>query len=831
MNDLKHNSSNRVTSKDWNVKNEENKIIVNERFKQDLQRDRKGEGYICPICKSGSGDKGTGITENPKNPYHYTCWAGGCFKNADAFDILALKNGIPLRSKEAMQYAFSLYNADNKTRSNDKIQSMKEKPVKKQVKTATTLDFTEKINRASSVFIGSKAEKYINNRGISTELAQRFKLGYSESEYFPDKQNHPALIIPVSKSFYISRNIDSNTSDKARFSNVKGSKSTIFNLDAIKQSDRPIFIVEGAIDALSIMEVKGQAIALNSTSNADLLVRQLENLKQLPPFVLCLDNDKAGQKATDTLITALTRLTARFIDGRFIFGECKDANEILMNNKPALARAITDAEQQALTASAPEPQAGQEQERPPFVEPVYKHNEIVGEKIIPPLLAQHIRDNLHYFFVKDDALSDIQRYVYKNGCYRRVTDDEFKGYIKNYIVNYNPKLLKMKDIQEVFFDLSTDLVFMQSDLIDADENIINFTNGILELDTMTLKPHSPDIKSTIQLPCEWSFEDVETPVYDSFIATLTDNDKTVQHFLEQFAGVAMSNIYGYRMKKALIMVGAGDCGKSQYKQLVEQIIGCQNYCSIDLEGLEKRFGTANLHRKRLAGSSDMGFMKINELKIFKQATGGDALFGEHKGRDGFSFKYKGVLWFCANQKPHFGGDKGDHVYNRMVFIDCKNVIPLEKQDKKLLEKLYAERIGIIRKCVLALKSVIDAGYEYAIPESAKESLNVFKKENDSVLMFIDECVIKRPIEGFVDNCTTKIMYEVYKEWCKDNRLFAEGKYTFREVFITHFGYENTQDAIYKTNKYRYFKDYTLAQDIKDEYHVIYGYDALPEKMK
>ena len=493
-------------------------------------------------------------------------------------------------------------------------------------------------------------------------------------------------------------------------------------------------------------------------------------------------------------------------------------------DKRAYAQSMAQKETEESRSSA-------EQKRPPFIEPVYKNGEIVGEKVIPPLLAQHIRDNLHYFFVKDDALSDIQRYVYKNGCYRRVTDDEFKGYIKNYIVNYNPKLLKMKDIQEVFFNLSTDLVFIQSDLIDTDENIINFTNGILELDTMTLKPHSPDIKSTIQLPCEWSFEDIETPVYDSFIKTLTDNDKTVQHFLEQFAGVAMSNVYGYRMKKALIMVGAGDCGKSQYKQLVEKIVGNQNYCSIDLEGLEKRFGTANLHRKRLAGSSDMGFMKINELKIFKQATGGDALFGEHKGRDGFSFKYKGVLWFCANQKPHFGGDKGDHVYNRMVFIDCKNVIPLEKQDKKLLEKLYAERIGIIRKCVLALKSVIDAGYEYAIPESAKESLNVFKKENDSVLMFIDECVIKRPIEGFVDNCTTKIMYEVYKEWCKDNRLFAEGKYTFREVFITHFGYENTQDAIYKTNKYRYFKDYTLAQDIKDEYHVIYGYDALPEKMK
>lgn len=471
------------------------------------------------------------------------------------------------------------------------------------------------------------------------------------------------------------------------------------------------------------------------------------------------------------------------------------------------------------------------QDKPIFIEPILNRSgEKIGEKVVPPLLAKHIRNNLHYFFVKDDAISDIQRYVYKNGCYRRVTDDEFKGYIKKCITDYNEKLLKMKDINEVFQNLITDIVFIKSDLIDADENIINFTNGILKLDTMTLEPHSPDIKSTIQLPCEWSFEDIETPVYDNFITTLTDGDKKVQHFLEQYAGVALSNVYGYRMKKALIMVGAGDCGKSQYKQLLEQILGTENYCSIDLEGLERRFGTANLYRKRLAGSSDMGFMKINELKIFKQATGGDSLFGELKGRDGFSFKYKGILWFCANQKPHFGGDKGDWVYNRMVFIDCKNVIPKEKQDKRLLEKMYAERKGIIRKCILALKTVINAGYDYEVPESAEQSLYEFKKENDSVLMFIDECVVKRPIEGFVDNCTTKVMYDVYKEWCKENRLFAEGKYTFRNTFITHFGYDNSKKAIYRGAKHTYFKDYTLSMDTKLEYGYIYGSDSMPKQI-
>lgn len=44
-----------------------------------FQRDRRGKGYICPICGSGGGVNGTGITENPKSKGHFTCWGGKLF--------------------------------------------------------------------------------------------------------------------------------------------------------------------------------------------------------------------------------------------------------------------------------------------------------------------------------------------------------------------------------------------------------------------------------------------------------------------------------------------------------------------------------------------------------------------------------------------------------------------------------------------------------------------------------------------------------------------------------------------------------------------------------
>ena len=61
-------------------------------------RDKSGKGWICPICGSGSGEgkhgAGTGITVRPDGA-HFTCWAAGCFTNADVIDIIGLIQHIP----------------------------------------------------------------------------------------------------------------------------------------------------------------------------------------------------------------------------------------------------------------------------------------------------------------------------------------------------------------------------------------------------------------------------------------------------------------------------------------------------------------------------------------------------------------------------------------------------------------------------------------------------------------------------------------------------------------------------------------------------------------
>lgn len=467
------------------------------------------------------------------------------------------------------------------------------------------------------------------------------------------------------------------------------------------------------------------------------------------------------------------------------------------------------------------PMSEQVSELPPYIYTEINQAGKITYKISTPRLAEYFKKNQHYFWLNSKGKKPV-RHLYKNGVYLRVSDEEIKAEIMRYITDYLPDSLKMKDVDEVFKIICCDNVSYNPDMLDADENMINFENGLLYLDTMELKPHTPDILSTIQIPCKWNSTADFAPVFKGFLNTLTSGNKEVQRLLMQFIGVAVSNVKGYRMKSSLFMVGPGNTGKSQLKGLAEKLIGSSNCFPCDLKDLEERFGTSALYGKRLVGSSDMSFVTIKELRRFKIITGGDSVIVEFKGYDSFPYIYRGLVWFCTNQLPKFGGDRGEHVYNRIVTVRCDNVIPPEMQDKSLLEKMYAEREAIICYAVSALKTVIENGFRFDIPEVCKEEKERYKVENSPVLSFYEECCCER--KAATDNCTCSKMYEVFKAWSKDNGGYTPTKQMFRQELADNFGngdISNLEKVVHGTRYY----NFTLTIDTKKAYASIYGFDS------
>ena len=204
---------------------------------------------------------------------------------------------------------------------------------------------------------------------------------------------------------------------------------------------------------------------------------------------------------------------------------------------------------------------------PPFIiEDVNEKTGAVKYFVYCPALAQYIRENERYFFLKTPG---EKQYIYwynrKCGVYEPLSDNRFKGIIKAPIEAFDKGLVKMRDIDETFKQLITDCdKDVEPEKLDSREDLINFNNGFLVLSSLTLIPHTPEIFSTIQIPCNWNPQARDMPVFKRYINDLTDGNVEEIELLLEYGGLVMSNIRGTIDKSALFLVGKGHTGKSQY---------------------------------------------------------------------------------------------------------------------------------------------------------------------------------------------------------------------------------------------------------------------------
>ncbi|MDE5765272.1 MAG: toprim domain-containing protein [Ruminococcus sp.] len=209
-------------------------------------------------------------------------------------------------------------------------------------------DFTKYYSKCTENLKQSKeAVNYLSNRGIRLETAINYGVGFDN---FSDPANAPGgvgelrhprarIILPTCKSHYVARAID-GIKEFAKV-NPKGARADIFNLKSLQNGNGVVFVVEGFFDALSLIEIGHDAIALNSTSNALRLSERLRSDGTKRGIVICLDNDKAGREATGTLSEALTDLNIDFFCSD-ICGGFKDPNEALVADRKKFRLAVED---------------------------------------------------------------------------------------------------------------------------------------------------------------------------------------------------------------------------------------------------------------------------------------------------------------------------------------------------------------------------------------------------------------------------------------------------------------------------------------------------------
>ena len=306
--------------------------------------------YICPSCGNGSGSSGTGIALDPhsKTP-RYKCFV--CGLSEDVIGLWKIHTGIA-DDTEAFKGLYDYYSIEvdtpaqtaKKDFSEYQNQTKNEQYTDMSIRTATDTQ----ADKANLMSYYRECQSHIAEtdypaqRGLSAEVVKRYMLGYDTGfNRGTGGKIWKALIIPTGKNSFVARNTDSTAQKTDRYR--KNGASQLYNIKCLKTAQKPIFICEGELDALSIVEVGGEAVALGSTANYSHLVKLLEAQKPAQPLILALDNDEDGQKTTESLAKELERVQIPFYRLN-PYGDKKDANEALMADREAFTQAVAGAE-------------------------------------------------------------------------------------------------------------------------------------------------------------------------------------------------------------------------------------------------------------------------------------------------------------------------------------------------------------------------------------------------------------------------------------------------------------------------------------------------------
>ena len=361
---------------------------------------------------------------------------------------------------------------------------------------------------------------------------------------------------------------------------------------------------------------------------------------------------------------------------------------------------------------------------------------------------------------------DGNLHIYQDGIYSHNMNT-----ISNAMREYVPNMRKNQKAE--VFDFLKDEA---PEIPLSDARYIAFRNGVLDVFTGIMQPHTPDFVILNKIP--W---DYVPGAYDekaeSVLNRLSCSDAEIRALLEECIGYCFFR--SNEMQKAFILVGDKANGKSTFLDVIKKIIGTDNYSALDLKNIGDRFSKAVLYGKLANIGDDISDEFISDASLFKKITAGNTIQAEYKGQDPFEFSPYAKLIFSANNMPRIR-DKTGAVLRRLV------IIPFNAQfketdkdyDPQIKQKLFEESSieYFIALGVKGLQRVL-SNHKFTFAKRVEEQIEDYRELNNPVLGFIRDNE-ETFGSGFYFRQPVSEVYSMYKLYCSDNGLQAEGNRQF-----------------------------------------------------
>ncbi len=368
-----------------------------------------------------------------------------------------------------------------------------------------------------------------------------------------------------------------------------------------------------------------------------------------------------------------------------------------------------------------------------------------------------------YPYLKKNEIGIFFNYV--DGVYKMMTDQDVSNIILTML--YEDMLWGYRTKRNVADKVACLLSIIPDLVLTNDKgDFFNVRNGLLQLSSGELKPHTPDFISLVQSPVVYDPE-AKAPVWlqslDAWMAG--DECEEKKKMLQQFSGYLLSSSMVHA--KALFLVGDGGNGKSTFADTLSMVIGDAGTSRIDLEDLYSTFGLKGLIGKRLNIIEEVGGNYYQSHKL-KKLISGESLTINMKFKDQFKFAPEAKFVFAVNTMPRVD-DSSTATERRICVVQFNNNFRSRPNiDLRFADGLLAQELSGILNWMFDGHKILMKEKKFVETKEQEITLGEYRAENSSVDGFVQECT---EFDGTTVETASKL-YEEYKSYCqKDGRKF------------------------------------------------------------
>lgn len=279
----------------------------------------------------------------------------------------------------------------------------------------------------------------------------------------------------------------------------------------------------------------------------------------------------------------------------------------------------------------------------------------------------------------------------------------------------------------------------QSDL-DADPFLFNCRNTAIDLRTCQPKDHERGDLCARVAPVTYDPRAV-ADLWLSVMNRIMGSNERLIAYVQRVAGLCLTG--DPTVHELLILHGAGANGKSVFVDTLLGLLG--PYAGMAPESLlmqrthqEHPTELADLCGKRLVVASETEEAGRLRVQLVKRLTGDTTIKGRFMRQDFFEFPRTHKLLMVTNNRPRINEDT-EAVWRRIKLIPFAVTIPLEERDTHLLEKLHAERSGILNWCLAGCLAWQRQGMDP--PAEVLAATADYRAEADPLADFVQQRVI------------------------------------------------------------------------------------------